>query len=244
MGEQAKGAAAAVSSAVAVLKDLVSLLRDLALFVLALLLVAFPMKLNSVLVQAGFEEGSVVGFKWKSSLASSDVTLKDAQQTISQLQEKNNELTKVLAEAKAKLSDVSLKAQITKLEQDNKQALNNTRQVQASVSNTIAANATLVERALTAIGGDQWGVVWGGDTKLADAQYEVDTIARQKSLPNPGIYFRQGSYRSVAVVGSKDEANDVLSRARLRRSDAYVVNMSSWCPNPVQKDGYFECARP
>jgi len=77
---------------IAVGKDLVSLLRDAALFLLAVLLVAFPIQFNSILVDAGFEEGSLVGFKWKSKLVESNRPLQDAQATISDLQTKNDDL--------------------------------------------------------------------------------------------------------------------------------------------------------
>jgi hypothetical protein len=49
-------------------KDAVALFRDGSLLILAVLLVVFPRKFNRILVDAGFEEGSVVGFRWKSKL--------------------------------------------------------------------------------------------------------------------------------------------------------------------------------
>ena len=64
--EEKRKNSSAISGAIAVWKDLVSLLRDSGLLLLVVLLVAFPTTLNSVLVKAGFEEGSFVGFKWKS----------------------------------------------------------------------------------------------------------------------------------------------------------------------------------
>jgi len=74
-----------LAASVSLGKDLVALLRDGAIFVLALLLIVFPLQFNSILVNAGFEEGSLVGFKWKSTLVESDRALKDAQGTISDL---------------------------------------------------------------------------------------------------------------------------------------------------------------
>ena len=244
MSDEDKGRKTALSNAISVSKDLVSLLRDSALLLLTLLLIAFPNTLNSVLVKAGFEEGSFVGFKWKSNLVASDAALKEARATISDLQKRNDEMTKVLGQANARLNDPSLKANIAKLEQDNKQLMVNTQQVQASVSNTIASNAPLVDRALSITSADKWGVVWSGDENLKGAKYEVDVIAPKLGLPNPSIYFRQGSYRSVAMVGDKQQADQVLPKAKMRRQDAYIVNMATWCPVFNQKSGYIECAHP
>jgi hypothetical protein len=99
--ESAKGNESAASAVVSLGKDAVALLRDGALFVLAALLIVFPNTFNAILVNAGFEEGSVVGFKWKSKLVESDRTLQKAKATIDELQGKNDQLVAALAEAKS-----------------------------------------------------------------------------------------------------------------------------------------------
>src|SRR5262245_29289116 len=88
-----------VSTFTSVGKDFVSLLRDASLFLLAALLIGFPTTFNSILVRAGFEEGSIVGFKLRSKLVESDVALQEARKTIGDLQKRNNEMAKTLAEA-------------------------------------------------------------------------------------------------------------------------------------------------
>ena len=98
MADAPKVETTTLTRSVALGKDLVSLLRDFAIFVLALLLLVFPGQFNSILVNAGFEEGSLVGFKWKSKLVESDNALKEAQSTIAVLQASNDELVKALAE--------------------------------------------------------------------------------------------------------------------------------------------------
>lgn len=132
--------------AVSIGKDLISLLRDGALFLLAVLLVAFPAKLNSMLIDAGFKEGSLAGFKWQSSLVNSNQALEEAQAKISELQKVNNEQVKALAEARALLTDSALKQRITKLEKDNIAQKESTGLVQHSVAQTIQTNVTLVEK--------------------------------------------------------------------------------------------------
>ena len=89
-----------------------------------------------------------------------------------------------------------------------------------------------------------WGVVYGGDRALADARYEVGTIASKLGLLNAAAYLRQGSYRSVATSTDRLQATQMLKKAQERRADAYLVDMSSWCPDPAQKDGYLECPAP
>src|SRR5262245_16124838 len=79
-------------------KDIVSFLRDGALLVLAILLVALPTTFNSILVKAGFVEGSVAGFKWQSGLAESNEALVKARATITSLQTQNDELAKALGD--------------------------------------------------------------------------------------------------------------------------------------------------
>jgi hypothetical protein len=86
-----------------------------------------------------------------------------------------------------------------------------------------------------------WGLVFGGDTTLDAAKHEVTKTAERMGLADAAIFRRSGSFRSVKVFVSRAEAEDALGRARAVRSDAYVVNMTNWCPNSVERQGYFEC---
>ena len=88
-----------------------------------------------------------------------------------------------------------------------------------------------------------WGVVWSGDANLDGARYEVTTISQKLGLPNPAIYHRDGSFRSVSVVSEKQQAEALLTKARMRRADAFVTNLTSWCQGAELKSGYLECAR-
>ena len=223
-------------------KDLVSLLRDTLLLALGVLLIIFPTTFNNILVGAGFEEGSVVGFKWKSRLVEADQALKDARASITDLTVQNEKLSDALAEALANTNDPSANDKLAKLQEENSRLKVSSGKIEASVQATITSNASLVEKAQSSMSATtQWGVVYGGDTTLASAQYETGTIARKLRLANVSIYLRQGSYRSVALASSRPEAEQLLSSAKTRRSDAYIVDMSSWCPQPAQKPDYREC---
>lgn len=226
-------------------KDLVSLLRDLALFLLAALLLLFPAKFNTLLTNAGFEEGSLVGFKWKAKLIDSDTALKEARATITDLKTQLDKTSQALNEAQTKLNDPTLKDQLAKLQEENRQINAASSKVEASVTSTIATNAPLVDKAQTATNSsNMWGVVYSGDASLDDAKYEVDVVAPKLGIPNASIYFRQGSYRSVSVLDDRAQAEQVLPKAKQRRSDAYIVNMSTWCPVTNEKDDYKECVTP
>ena len=153
MADVPKGEQSWLKASVSLGKDLVSLLRDGAIFVLALLLIVFPIQFNSILINAGFEEGSLVGFKWKSKLVESDKALKDAQATISDLQAKNDELVKALGDTNAKLKDPKLMERAEKLQDENSRLKDATLQVQTTVSNAIESNVPLVAKALSSTDG-------------------------------------------------------------------------------------------
>jgi hypothetical protein len=133
--------------AISIGKDLISLLRDGALFLLAILLVAFPATLNKILADAGFKAGSIAGFEWQASLVNTNQALEEAHAKISDLQRENNEQVNALAEARALLADSALKQRINKLEKDNVAQKASTGLVQSSVAQTIKTNETLVEKA-------------------------------------------------------------------------------------------------
>ena len=87
----------------------------------------------------------------------------------------------------------------------------------------------------------RWGVIYGADSDLDAARYEVERAVPLVGIDNAAIYFRAGSYRSVAVYEGRSEADEALLKARKRRADAYIVNMANWCPTSVAHEGYFNC---
>ena len=195
------------SGRIAILKNVFALLRDLSLFALGVLLVVFPTTLNSVLTDAGFEEGSVVGFKWKKKLVDSDTALKKAQETIADLQAQNSVLTKALAESGSQGNDPAQKAKVAKLQAQNQQITETIKQVQSSVAATIAANAPLVEKARLATRADSTpseGVCYQED-RLKDGpeRYSVHchtTKARCETARGPNFRTKQSSCEPVDLT--------------------------------------------
>ncbi len=222
-------------------KDLVALLRDAALLGLAILLLLFPQNFNEVLTSAGFEEGSIVGFKWKAKLLQSDDALKSAQATIANLQEQLKKTTEVLNATKSVVNDPSVKQKIVGLAQDNSRVVNASSQAQADVRSTIASNATYVEKAqssMTSSGG--WAVVFGSDVSLAAARDEI-VKAGKLGIPDAGIYFRNGYYASIVITENRSAATDYLAIAKSFRPDAYISSIATWCRNMQQREGFIEC---
>lgn len=223
-------------------KDVVSTLRDTLLLILGVLLIAFPSQFNTILVEAGFEEGSVVGFKWKSSLVKTDQALKDIRANNTDLIKQNQRLSQALKLAETQLDDKKEKKKIEKILLDNHNLKLASETIEKNVNQTITSNAKLVEKAELSIGNTfEWGVVYGGDTSLESANYETGTVAIKYDISNAEIYFRQNSYRSVALAISRQQAEQILLNAKKRRSDAYIVDMDKWCPKSIAKKGYFEC---
>ncbi|HVQ08383.1 MAG TPA: hypothetical protein VMS43_08100 [Allosphingosinicella sp.] len=85
----------------------------------------------------------------------------------------------------------------------------------------------------------RWAVVFGGDPDLAGARRQI--AARGDGLDNASIVKRYNSYRSIVEAGNAEAAARLLPAATRRRPDAYVVNLDTWCTNPVERDGYRDC---
>lgn len=234
-----------LSGIVATGKDLVAMLRDGMLLLLAVLLIGWPQTINSILVEAGFEEGSFAGMKWKAKLTQSDETLLKAQAAIADLREQNSKLNNALAEVQSQIASPKVKADIAELSQLNTRVAESSAKVQAAVESTTSANAPLIQKAQTSTGSVvTWGVVYGGDRTLDAAKYEVQTIAPKLGLTNAAIYYRNNSFRSVATTTDRLQAEQLLKKAKERRKDSYIVNMSTWCPSAKERNGYFECLSP
>lgn len=143
-----------LASGVAIAKDAFALLRDFALFAVAILLLIFPATFNSILTNAGFEEGSFAGLKWKRQFYDTDTALRTAQDTITSLQAQNSDLLKALTESKSGAPDLTQREELAKLASASRATTEAAKQVQASVGATLATNEPLVEKARAVISVD------------------------------------------------------------------------------------------
>lgn len=86
-----------------------------------------------------------------------------------------------------------------------------------------------------------FGVVFGADKTIDEANYEVSVKAKKIGVDNAQIFLRSGLYRSVAVYPSRAEAEEALGKLKQLRQDSFVVDMTKWCPNTTRQSQYFEC---
>lgn len=222
-------------------KAVMALLRDLGLAILLVLLLIWPAAIAGRLETAGFTEGTVGTFKWQSRV-------KDSTAALQGLTLENEKLKKQLAENGAKLQDLArtaspaAQAGIKGLIAENAQLQSEANVAVATARATLADNQALIAESVgSEATAPAWGVVVGGDPTLAAARDEIER-AQKARLPNPRIYFRNNSYRSVSIVPAGDETSDILNRARQQmRKDAYPVRLDGWCSNPVVKEGVIVC---
>jgi hypothetical protein len=159
-------------------QDLVAMLRDAALLLMAILLIGWPNTINQILSDAGFEEGSIAGLKWKKHLEQSDDSLVKAKSIIADLRHQNDTLSKVISDLKNYTSNTELKEKIKNIEQLNTQVVASVDKAKSSVEANISSNSPLVQNIHTSTGSViTWGVVFGGDQNIDAAKYEAETVA-------------------------------------------------------------------
>jgi len=86
-----------------------------------------------------------------------------------------------------------------------------------------------------------WGIVIGSDTTLEAALDEVRTA--QEYGYEAVVYYRGGWFATVVGPFPSQEVAEsvnIVIRSEIRDS-AFVINFNSWCPSPIQRDGYLEC---
>jgi hypothetical protein len=232
---------AGVSATVGVGKDLVALLRDALLMVLAVLLIFWPSTFNTILSDAGFEEGSLVGFKWKTGFAETRAQLQQANVALENLKQGNAELTRLLADAIKFVTDNELKAQIAEVQKSNEKVAERSDTLQSSVQATIAQTAPLAST-LPAKLQPVWAILLSSDSDLDGAKDEVKKATSKIGLLNLKIFFRKGYYATAAIAPDPTQAQALLNSVKAYRSDAHLVNLNNWCPNQEEKADYTICS--
>ena len=193
---------------VAIAKDAFALLRDFALFAVAILLLIFPATFNSILTNAGFEEGSFAGLKWKRQFYDTDTALRTAQDTITSLQAQNSDLLKALTESKSGAPDLTQREELAKLASASRATTEAAKQVQVSVGATLATNEPLVEKARAVISVDappSTAFCYQEDRLQPGAQrYSVHchtTLAKCESARGPNPRTKQSVCAEVNLSG-------------------------------------------
>lgn len=218
--------------------DFVKFLKELSIPFVIILIFFYPSTLNEVLVNAGFEEGSVAGFKWKTKLSESNDNIRDLKNQIEQLDKQNKSLLKTINETQA-TAKIYSPIWVEKINTENAELQNKSDRVISQAKTFVNSSTDLL---LKNKSNASWGVVFSGDKDLQGALYEITTKAKQFNLTNPVIYFRDNSYRSVAVAKDNEDAKQLLEKARLKRADSYIINLTTWCNNPKQEKDYIRCS--
>ncbi|WP_406624198.1 hypothetical protein [Acidovorax sp. SDU_ACID1] len=108
------------------------------------------------------------------------------------------------------------------------------------VADAVVNDVALPIKTVEASGANAWAVVFGADKSVKEAQDEIKR-ANGAGITGGQIFFRAGSYRSVKVYDFRPDAQEGLKKARAIRSDAYLVNMATWCPVSKDNGGYLVC---
>ena len=166
--------------------------------------------------------------------------IKKANVLIERLDGQNKELVGTVTQIENRVDDPALKNKVADIRKASTVLSQDTTAIQNSVQQTIVNNAALLAKSAPAFD-EKYVVVFGGDAKLEDAKYEAETAAPKLGIPNATINLKRGFYRAVVITNSRSEADAILSKVSARRSDAYVVRLSTWCPNVIARNGYSEC---
>lgn len=87
-----------------------------------------------------------------------------------------------------------------------------------------------------------WGIVFGGDTTRALVAQDLTRVGGTP-FANAQIVQRHNSFRSILQADSLTSAEQLLTDARRYNSNAYIVNLDSWCPGRTPGEGYLVCLR-
>jgi hypothetical protein len=218
-----------------------------------ILFLVYPDAFWYVLQRAGLnlKELSVFGATLEKTSSEANVDLKNA---LNESKLTNEALTKDLTSAKDALAQVNdcfstadrlascakdkkLLAGFEQMHKDAVQAEQASRQLSTTIASTLTVNANVIDKAelTVAAQSSSWGIIFGGDSTQQAAEDEIKK-ARKLNVASLAIYAKQGAYRSVALYGSRDAANQAVPSLKVINPGAYVVELTRWCRNPQKQD--------
>ena len=127
-------------------KDLVSLLRDVTVFALLVLLFFFPRVINRSLVDAGFTEGDLAGFKWKKEIRESTDQTKAVGETVSLLEGKLSTLSEQLAALEGQAPDGAVRQELKRLSSEVRSTEQEAKKADRVVKANLGAQQRLSEK--------------------------------------------------------------------------------------------------
>jgi hypothetical protein len=225
-------------------KDLVAVLRDGFVLMLAVYAVFNFDTVKTALADSGISEFEGFGVKIKTlnaQITINDKKLIDANANIADLQEELSAARSTIDLLKTNVSDQATTQKLESLDASIVRTTERSESLQQSMASVISKNTKFV-KASTAEKPYDLAVVFGGDRTLEAAQHEIGR-ARKAGLPNPEVYFREGSFRSIVTTSDRAKAEQYLVLARLQKSDAYIVNLATWCPERSTEKSFTSCVQ-
>ena len=229
------------------LKSFFDVFKQVAIVSVLVFLFLSPETIGKALDRMGIQEGDVLGFKWKRQLAATDSKLQQATDSVAELQGKLQQANQAIATQRELIVSLQAPAAATEAErqranaiterasrliQENSTAIQSAAQTTATVNQTLATNAALLSKGSDApIEAPQWAIIAGGDPEESGARDEL-ARARQAGFGSTKLFQRRGSFRTVIIFANSAAANQALRdvRTKMRRPDAYLVNLDRWCP--------------
>ncbi|TGP51511.1 hypothetical protein EN873_17805 [bacterium M00.F.Ca.ET.230.01.1.1] len=142
----------------------------------------------------------------------------DVPDTIARLQQAATDATTQYQSVKVQLE--SLQGRLTEEERKNVD-----QQIRSSNKATEEVIKVISEAGTPSIG---YGGVFGGFSSLDSAMAKVQKVTDLNA--RIVIFKRQSSWRTVALFDTPDAARNALPALKNISSDAYIVNISKWCP--------------
>ena len=92
-------------------------------------------------------------------------------------------------------------------------------------------------------GAKSWAIIFSANNDLDAAKWEINRAAKI-GVDNATVYYRNEKYRSIVILFTRTEADQVLEKIKSEISpSAYLVDMNKWCPvSEVNGSGeFYEC---
>lgn len=223
---------------------MIALCRDAFILGLIIYLLCNPPAIANYLEKSGLDEVAFLGVTAKRKVVAATNSIQESQATIGLLKQQLDSALNVVNIGTTKCSDTMFQRLAKHVLSERSRTIATANSTQEQNNNVLISAAPIVRREQAAISSaSKWGVVYGADISLSDANYEVMRAAKMPDLPKAEVFLRQGIYRSVIVLDNRDDADAVLEnmKTKLRERSPYIVVMDKWCPDVRQKDGYQEC---
>ena len=255
--------------AVELWRSVFELLKSVALVFALVALFVFPQLVHRALTGIGVAEFDLWGFKGKTALAKVATDLQEARVVQAELSQKlarsDSELRRLAVENgdlrrrqqaarppgdKAPASQYSAPpsdAGVLALLTQNSDALKRATDFRAQADKALSQNAAIISSAkeVTAKGDQRWIVIFGSDVSEDAALTELRRATSQ-GFDDAFVCLKRGRYRAVVEFGSLEAATQALPQIRAlsdTAKEAYVVNLSVWCPNLEKRsDKLFACS--